>query len=157
SLGADVNLAFTKTIQLKGEIWQGKNLDDYVGGIGQGVVVTTTGSGTYINAMAAGATGFVDAKALKSKGGWAELTFGPFQKWRYNLGVSLDNPDDDLLINSTTARPMRTSNRSRWLNALYDLNEAVQIGAEYLRLETEYKNQRRGDDNRFQLSFIYKF
>lgn len=155
SLGADVNLVFNKVFQLKGEIWQGKNLDDYVGGIGQGIVVTSA-SGTYINSAAYGGA-FIDAQALKSKGGWFELTFGPFSKWRYNVGASMDDPDDDLLANSTAARPMRTLNRSKWINALYDLNDAVQIGAEYLRLETEYKNQTRGDDGRFQLSFLYKF
>ena len=150
SLGADVNIAFTKTFQLKGEIWQGQNLDEYQGGINQGIVVTSA-SGTYINNAVFGGA-FIDAKALKSKGGWFELTFGPFTKWRYNIGASQDNPDDDLLANS-----MRTLNRSRWINALYDLNDAVQIGAEYLNLVTEYKGQQRGDDGRYQLSFLYKF
>ena len=155
SLGADVNIAFTKTFQLKGEIWQGQNLDEYQGGINQGIVVTSA-SGTYLNNAVFGGA-FIDARALKSKGGWFELTFGPFTKWRYNIGASQDNPDDDLLAVSTTARPMRTLNRSRWINALYDLNDAVQIGAEYLNLVTEYKGQQRGDDGRYQLSFIYKF
>ena len=151
SLGADVNMAFSKTFQLKGEIWQGQNLDEYVGGVGQGIIVTSA-SGTYVNNAAFGGA-FLNAEALKSQGGWVELNVGPFQKWRYNIGLSVDNPDDDKLPNLTG----RTLNRSRWLNTMYDLNEAVQIGAEYLHVETDYKNQARGDDSRFQLSFIYKF
>ncbi|RCK79012.1 MAG: hypothetical protein OZSIB_0563 [Candidatus Ozemobacter sibiricus] len=159
SKGVDVNLAFSKQFAIKGELWEGKNLDEYQGGIAQGVLVTsaTTTAGLpvsrVINNAALPATyRFVDAAGIKSRGGWLELNAGPFQKWRYNLGFSVDNPE-----NGSIPDGGRTRNRTRWLNALYDLNEAVQMGLEYMRLETTYQNQLDGDDTRLQSSFIYKF
>lgn len=160
SKGVDLAIAFSKTLAIKGEVWEGKNLDEYQGGIAQGVIVTAA-TGTVAvpvinrvvnNASIAGLGRFVDAVGMKSRGGWFELNAGPFAAWRYNIGFSYDDPDDDLLPNGS-----RTHNRLRWINAMYDLNAAVQMGLEYMRLETEYKNRLSGADTRLQTSFIYKF
>ncbi len=153
SRGIDLNIALDKRFAFKGELWEGRNLDEYQGGIGNGVIVTSA-SGTYLNNAAFGGR-FFNAEALESRGGWFEFNIGPFQKWRYNLGMSVDNPDDELLPNANAAS--RTKNRTRWINALYDLNEAVQMGLEYMRIETAYKNRLDGGDIRLQSSFIYKF
>lgn len=153
SRGVDLNIALDRRFAFKGELWEGRNLDEYQGGIGNGVIVTSA-SGTFFNNAAFGGR-FFNAQALESRGGWFECNVGPFQKWRYNLGMSLDNPDDELLPDANNAS--RTKNRTRWINALYDLNEAVQMGLEYMRIETTYKNRLDGDDIRLQSSFIYKF
>jgi len=153
SKGIDLNIALDRRFAFKGELWEGRNLDEYQGGVGNGIIVTSA-SGTFFNNAAFGGR-FFNAEPLESKGGWFEFNVGPFQKWRYNLGMSVDNPDDELLPNANNAS--RARNRSRWINALYDLNEAVQMGLEYMRIETVYKNRLDGDDTRLQSSFIYKF
>ncbi|MBF0499011.1 MAG: hypothetical protein HQM09_02665 [Candidatus Riflebacteria bacterium] len=152
SAGMDLSLPLSKVFKLQGELWRGKNLDDYMGGIAQGInVMSASATGGVVNATTF--TGkFIGAKSISSRGGWFELGFGPFDRWQFNLGASVDNPDDDQLPNLA-----RTSNQAKWLNVIYDLNSAVQIGLEYVQLHTDYKNAHDGDDGRLQSSFIYKF
>jgi len=152
SIGTDINIPFTDKIAVKGELWKGENLDDFFGGIGQGIILNSA-SGTYVISGAYTYGGvFNYTKPIKSQGGWWEFNFGPFAKWRYNVGLGVDNPDDDILPNGARAK-----NTSKWLNAMYDLNEAVQIGLEYSRWETEYKNGPDGNNTRLQSALIYKF
>jgi hypothetical protein len=150
SRGLDLNLAFTKRLAVKGELWEGKNLDMHQGGIGQGYLVADATTTRINDAILRPA--FRWAESIKTHGGWLELNLGPFDRWRFNLGLSEDNPDDARFPNGA-----RTRNSLRWVNALYDLNEAVQLGIEYMLLETDYKNALDGDVNRFQTSCIYKF
>jgi hypothetical protein len=149
SAGVDVMLPISKTFTLKGEFWSGRNLDDYSGGIDQGVLVSSTTSRIDPTAFP-GAIGRVEG--IKSRGGWGELTFAPCKTWRYNVGYSIDNPDDDPLPDRS-----RRCNTSRWFNIVHDLNEAMQVGIEYMGLQTQYKNAQDGTDRRLQSSFIYKF
>ncbi len=147
----DVSLPICDWLGLKGETWHGQNVDDYFGGIGQGILVSSTGSGTVVNATGFGGT-FQKAEAIEGKGGWVEASFGPFKNWRFSLGCSSDDPDDRDLPASA-----RTKNSARWFTVLHDLNEAVQIGVELSKWKTSYKNGTNGENNRFQTSLIYKF
>jgi len=147
----DVSLPICDWLGLKGESWNGQNIDDYFGGVGQGILVSSTGSGTVVNATAFGGT-FQKAEAIEGKGGWLEASFGPFKAWRFNLGMSVDDPD-----NRDLPATARSKNSSRWFNVLHDLNEAVQIGVEFSKWETDYKNGTSGENNRFQTSLLYKF
>ena len=117
----------------KGEVWTGENLDAYLGGIAQGVNTTTL-------------------EEIESTGGWAALAFGPFDKWRYNVGGSIDDPDDGDLSDGS-----RSQNYAIWGNAIYSINEAVQVGLELSYWDTEYKNADDGEAVRVQTSFIYNF
>ncbi len=151
SVNWDLTLPICKWLGVKGEAWSGQNVDDYFGGIGQGIVVTSVGSGTVVNATAFGGA-FQKAEAVESRGGWLEANFGPFEKWQFNLGFSVDNPSDNDLPATG-----RTKNNSRWFTAMHDLNEAVQLGLEISRWKTNYKNGTNGDDSRVQTSCTYKF
>lgn len=149
----DVALPLCDKIQLRGEAFRGENIDDYLGGIAQGVVITNA-SGTRVNVPRAeeAALPITRVEAIKSKGGWAELVFGPFQRWTFNLGMSRETLDTDILPNA-----VRTENQARWLTILHDINTAVQAGLEVSRWETNYKNADQGVNNRIQTSITYKF
>lgn len=152
SAGMDLSLPLSKVFKLQGEFWEGKNLDDYFGGIGQGINVMSTGNPAGSLSVASYTGTFTGAKSISSRGGWLELGFGPFDKWQFNLGACVDNPDDDQLPAGA-----RTLNQAKWLNVIYDLNSAVQLGLEYSMWHTDYKNGKNGDDGRIQSSVIYKF
>ncbi|MCB9782365.1 MAG: hypothetical protein H6751_05320 [Candidatus Omnitrophica bacterium] len=129
----DLTLPLTSLITLKAEAFKGKNLDMLLGGIGQGINMVTM-------------------EEIESQGGWAQLSVGPICNMTYSVGAAIDDPDDNDLANGA-----RSKNTSYWANILYDINEAVTVGFELSKWETEYKNLEDGDSLRFQTSFIYKF
>ncbi len=132
-IALDLKLPLVDKISLKGELWQGKNLDAFLAGIGQGVNMTTL-------------------KEVEADGGWLAFSFGPFGDWRFNLGAGVDDPDDaDLNAGN------RTKNQVVYGNVIYSINEAVQVGLEIADLETKYKGQQDADALRVQTSLIYKF
>jgi hypothetical protein len=51
----------------------------------------------------------------------------------------------------------RTLNRCIFGNAIYALNEHVDVGFELSHWKTDYKGSPSADDLRFQASFKYKF
>ncbi len=129
----DLTIPITDKVAFKGEVWTGANLDAYLAGIGQGVNATT-----------------IDE--IGAKGGWGALSFGPYGKWRFNVGAGIDDPHDGDLNTGDRER-----NTSVFANTIFDINEAVQCGFEVSRWETDYKDEEDGDSLRFQMSFIYKF
>lgn len=133
SANVDVTLPLFQWLTAKGEFWTGENLDDYLGGIGQGVNHTKMDE-------------------IQSAGGWVALSLGPFGRWHYNLGAGLDDPDNGDLSDGD-----RTRNCAVWGNVIYDVNEAVQAGIELSRWDTDYKNLEDGDSVRVQTSLIYRF
>lgn len=133
SANLDLTLPICDWLAFKGELWTGENLDAYLGGIGQGINESSL-------------------KEIESAGGWAALSFGPFGRWRYNLGAGLDDPDNSDLNDGDRSR-----NCVVWGNVIYDVNEAVQAGIELSRWETDYKNLEDGDSLRVQTSLIYRF
>jgi hypothetical protein len=155
SLGLDLSLPLSKNFGLKGEAWKGKNLDQFAGGINQGTVLTSATGTTvlrYISPTAWTGT-FQSLTSIKSQGGWFELNFGPYAKqWRYNIGASMDNPEDTIMPDASRIR-----NESRWVNAFYDLNDFTQFALEYTTWDTKYKNRLSGTNGRLQFACIYKF
>lgn len=129
----DLTLPVVKKLAFKGELWTGENLDTYFAGIGQGVNTTLQ-------------------REIGATGGWVALNLGPFNKWRFNFGGGVDNPDDDDLSDGS-----RSKNVSIFGNVLYDINESVQTGLEISHWKTDYKNMENGDSIRIQSSLIYKF
>jgi hypothetical protein len=131
SVNLDFDIPFTDQISLKGEAFVGRNLDDYFGGILQGVNVDTR-------------------KGIKATGGWAQVRYQPDQEWQVHAGFGLDNPSDKYL-----GPGMRAKNSFLYLNALYKIIPSSTVGLEYSHWETKYKETSRGTDNRLQASFIY--
>jgi hypothetical protein len=140
SVNLDVLQPICPVVTIKGELYVGANLDDYFGGIGQGVrLVALDHTTLYENAIA-------------DRGGWCAVTLGPWDAFTFNVGAGLDDVDNDDV--STGAR---TSNWSVFANAVYALNKNVDIGLELSQWRTDYKNADDVDDTRIQGSFIYKF
>lgn len=140
SVNFDLTQPIYKWLTIKGEFFNGENLDAYLGGIGQGVRSTTS----------AGITTYHDV--ISSKGGWLAANLGPWQKWRFNLGAGLDDVD-----NGDVNAAGRTQNRSVFANAIYSINKNTEIGFEISQWHTERKGQSDADNLRAQTSFIYKF
>ena len=111
----------------------GENLDTYFGGIGQGLN-TSTGRG------------------IGTRGGWIAGSLGPWDRWRFNLGIGVDDVDV-----GDVAAGQRTLNRSFFGNAIYSINKSADVGFELSQWHTERKSERDADDLRAQMSFIYKF
>ncbi|MFH1739992.1 MAG: DcaP family trimeric outer membrane transporter [bacterium] len=154
SLNLDLSVPLLDWLSFQGTLFTGENLDAYLGGIAQGIVVTSNDAGAIkrvVNANNFAGT-FLDAEGIESSGGWAALSLGPFDDWRFNFGASIDNPEDDDLPAGARAR-----NAAIFGNALYNLNEAVEWGLELSYWDTEYKTLEDGDSMRIQTSLSYKF
>ncbi|MCJ7693001.1 MAG: DcaP family trimeric outer membrane transporter [Sedimentisphaerales bacterium] len=136
SLNLDLTQPVNKWLTIKGEMFKGENLDNYLGGIGQGVRNATTTADNEIG----------------SKGGWVAATLGPWEKWRFNIGAGIDDVDADD-VNAGA----RTLNRSVFGNVIYSLNKNTEIGLELSHWRTDYKGPGDAEDFRAQTSFIYKF
>ena len=132
-----------KWLSFKGELFTGKNLDAYLGGIGQGVRNIGTSAAPVYD------------KEIGSSGGWVQASLGPWGKWSFNVGASADDVDNADLAGMTVDR--RKYNRSIFGNVLYDIDKNAQIGFELSQWHTEYVGEDDADAIRAQTSFIYKF
>jgi hypothetical protein len=133
SVNWDFTIPIYDRFTLEGEVFIGENLDDYFGGILQGVNTTTQSE-------------------IRSRGVWTQLSFKPDDKWQYNAGFGLDDPDH-MDINDS----MRDKNTFYFANALFKLAPPLTLGLEYSYWATDYKNLGAGRDNRLQFSCIYSW
>ncbi len=133
SLNLDVTQPINEWLSFKGELFNGENLNQFLGGIGQGINTDTSGE-------------------ISSKGGWIAASLGPWDKWRFNTGFSMEDVDRDDLNNGD-----RTLNSSIFGNMIYSLNKNTDVGLEISRWRTDYKNAGDGNDLRLQSSLVYKF
>ena len=132
---AGVHAAFPigKRISVKGELFTGRNLSDFRGGIGQGVNTTL-------------------AKGIRTDGGWAEIGARLNEHYKILFGVFVDNPDNDDI-----------NDGDRGLNYAYSVvnqiepYERLRIGAEYIFWKTDYKGGVPGTANRFNLHATLSF
>lgn len=134
SINLDITQPVCKWMTLKAELFSGKDLDSYLGGINQGVNTTTL-------------------KSIDSEGGWVAASLGPWGKWSSSIGYGADNVDRD----DVAAGTGRTRNSCVFGNVRYDVNAHAQIGLELSRWETNYRGTGDASDTRVQASFIYKF
>jgi hypothetical protein len=133
SVNGDFYLPITDRIELKAEAFVGYNLDDYFGGILQGVNPLT-------------------GSAIKTVGGWLQVKYVQSEKLKYHIGFGIDDPR-----NSDLNDGMRSRNGVYFGNVVYTLIPPVDIGLEYSYWDTEYKGERSGINNRIQTSIIYKW
>jgi hypothetical protein len=125
SFGAHLFFPLHDQLTLLGEIWAGHNLSDIRGGIGQGVNPAT-------------------GEEIDAAGGWVELVGVVTARHMLALGSSFDLPDADDLEDGDRERNMTFYGVLR-----YRPRKSLQLGAEYIRWITDYKNTRRGAANRF--------
>ena len=143
SVNVDLTLPLMEKLALKGEWFLGENLDAYLGGIAQGIRGTDLDADGKLD---------IPVEGIRSMGGWAALSLGPFDRWQYNLGASIDDPDNDDLNNGD-----RSQNYTVFGNTVYSINEAVLLGFEVSYWDTEYLRDDDGDSMRYQASLMYKF
>lgn len=128
-----LGLPFTDMVMLQGAIWIGENLDNYFGGIGQGI-------------------NKAKQTAIAAEGGWAQLVLDPCACINLNLGYGLDNPaSEDLNAGQ------RSKNELFFGNVFYRMNEAVTLAFELSHLTTSYLGGKDAEDIRGQGSVIFKF
>ncbi len=127
----DFVIPLSERFTLSGEAFTGENLDDYFGGISQGVNTTTRNE-------------------ISTTGMWSQINFTFNKAWQYNAGYGIDNPDTNDL-NSTN----RDKNSFYFVNTMFKVLPMLTIGLEYSYWETEYKGSADGTANRFQTSAIF--
>jgi len=126
-------------IALQGTIWQGKNLDTYYGGVGQGINKTL-------------------GCAIGAKGGWAQVVLEPsgmnslLDRCNLNVGYGLDDPDNGDLNSGN-----RSKNEIIFSSLYVKITSAVTAALEYANIVTSYASADDATDNRMQGSMIYKF
>ncbi|MBN2467176.1 MAG: hypothetical protein JXD19_03400 [Deltaproteobacteria bacterium] len=133
SVNGDFDLPLSACLSLKGEIFAGYNLDDYFGGILQGINAGTQ-------------------DIIKTRGGWAQLSYAWSSELKYNAGFGIDDPSNDDL-----SAGMRGRNSFYFANVNYQIIPPVTVGLEYSYWNTEYIDRSNGTDNRLQASIIYKW
>jgi hypothetical protein len=142
SINCDYVQPVNEWLTVKGEMYKGENLDVYLGGIGEGVRNIGTSSAPIYD------------KDIADMGGWIQAGLGPWDKWRFNVGVGVDDPKNDDLKGGVDKR---TLNRSVFGNVIYAIDKNAEIGFELSQWHTEYLGERGADSIRAQTSFIYKF
>lgn len=132
--GIDVQVPIWRDrLWVKGELWQGRNLDDVRGGILQGI----NASGVEV----------------RSEGGFGEIGWKANSVVTLHAGASFDNPEnEDLNPNAGS----RSRDQIAYGAIRFDF-KPVLIGFDYLRWVTGYQGVDEGDDNRFQFFIQYSF
>lgn len=118
---------------LTGELFRGSNLDDYLGGIGQGINLDRR-------------------QAIGARGGWLSLALSPTGLERLAFGLGVDDPDDVALPAGGRAR-----NRAAWVGAARALRPDLDLALEISYWRTDYVGLESGDSWRLQTAFIYDF
>ena len=136
SLGADFVLPLGSAFTLKGEIWFGRNMDAYLGGIAQGM-----------NLAVAGAEHELDAQ-----GGWLALQHAVSPCLTLAIGGGIDDPDD-----ADLAAGMRSHNAFGFVNGWLRPVPRVGFGLELSWWITEYVGLAQGDSLRVQFAVKYDF
>ena len=120
-------------LSFNGEVWGGRNLDGFMGGIGQGINTTL-------------------GKPIDAYGGWSQLSYAHNAKWTFSLGGGIDDPANDDL-----SAAMRSCNSTVFTNAMYKLNDRTLVGVEVSRMQTDYVDSEDGTNTRVQGAVQYNF
>ncbi|MCX7916397.1 MAG: hypothetical protein N3A53_08875, partial [Verrucomicrobiae bacterium] len=108
SVNVDLRVPITRWLLVQGEAFIGEDLDSYLGGIGQGVNLTTE-------------------VEIHSWGGWGALTLTPHSSWQFNAGGGLDNP-----CNRDVPNAGRTANWFVLGNVFYTVTSELQLAFEVM-------------------------
>jgi hypothetical protein len=133
-------------IRISGHYFQGDNIDQYFGGIDQGVTKYNEGFD------------YASIKEVRSQGGWGEL-FLDFRRFdvplTFSFGYGTEVVDKDTLDETVTTA--RTSNSTTWGNFSWYLGPQFRFGVEVAHYVTKYMGLANGEDWRIQSTFQYFF
>ena len=138
SIGGDVilpiiSLSPVGSLTMRGEVWSGKNLSDFRGGIGHGININT-------------------GEEIKSIGGWLEFLIKVNPELQVEVGYTVDNPEDEDLKNGDKA-----DNTTWYIGGNFKPGGGLLLGIEYINWKTGYKDVPEGTDNRVNLIAQYNF
>ncbi len=136
STNLELTMPLTEAVTLAGEYFTGSNLDDYWGGVAQGVNNTTKAG----------------LKDIRAKGGWTALRYTLSPSTTFSAGAGLDKPDYSDLAND-----MRSRNQSVFGNVIHKVTPNFIVGFQVADWRTDYKNAASSAALRAQSSFTYKF
>ena len=135
SWGMYLTLPVGPKATLNGEAWAGSNVDDYMGGIAQGIRVAGT-----------------TANVVGARGGWAELALRSAHGTQVNFGYSVDDADD-----ADLAKGARGLNRAVWTALTHEPGGGLKYGVEISNWETRYLEMASGKSWRVQTSVQFSF
>jgi hypothetical protein len=119
--GFDLQLPLTKRFMFRGEAFQGSNMDDYRGGIGQGVNAVT-------------------GETIETAGGWAEIVFQLNECLFFSTGFSMDDPQNaDIPVGG------RTLNHNWYIGSRYVPGSGLVFGVDFQDWTTEWNGFDNGN------------
>jgi hypothetical protein len=137
----ELSLPLSDKLLFASELFTGANLDDYWGGIGQGV------NHDNVN----------NIKAIRSHGGWAALRYSASPETTLSIGAGMDKPKDSDLPAQTATLSVRTLNETQFISVSHRIAPNFILGGQLSHLRTDYKNAKEGDAVRAQTSVTYSF
>jgi hypothetical protein len=136
SINMDLTQPINDKLLVRGEIFTGRDLDAYLGGIGQGVTIG----------------GAHNLTGIGSSGGWVEATYDASANTQLNLGYSMEDVHEGNVNVGD-----RTENRTFFGNVIYALNQQTDIGLELSHWRTEYRGPGDAESMRIEAAVKYKF
>ena len=115
SLNIHGSYVVTSVIFVKGELFKGRTLDQYLGGIGQG---------------------FIAEEEVESSGGWINGVFKVGDNASYGVGVGIDRADQDNIKTTLT----RSSNRCIFTNLFTKIAHNTTLALELSHWSTGFYN-----------------
>lgn len=122
-LNLDLRVPLTDWLTVQSEAWTGRNLDDFRGGIQQGVNVVT-------------------GNTIEASGGWLTLDSRLSRCWQTELGMGVDKP-----VASDIPLGGRTRNLIYWAGTYFRLDGNVTLGVEYSYWMTYWKGLDEGQSS----------
>ncbi len=136
SCNLELSMPLSEKVLFAGEYFTGSNLDDYLGGIGQGV-----------NSAVA-----TDPREIRAQGGWGALKYTLNPVTSFSFGAGIDDPNDNDL-----AASVRSRNQTIFANVVTRITPNFILGFQLSDWKTDYKNAAGSDAVRAQSSVTYKF
>ena len=138
SVGGDWEIPLTERLKLRGEAWYGSDLDDYRGGIDQG-----------INPIV--------GSEIRAWGGWTELLAQPFKWYQLSVGATLDHPFQRDLAGMTFDDLPRTANYTYYVGDRFPVGGGLTLGLDFEFWHTDYLYLSEGRADRFKFWAMLTF
>ena len=137
SCNLELTMPICPKMTFAGEYFTGANLDDYYGGVAQGVNNSSR----------------ADLREIRSKGGWAALRFAFNPETSFSLGAGIDDPKN----NDLSAATARTKNQTIFGTLVNKITPNLILGLQLAQWKTDYLNASESKAVRAQTSLTYKF
>jgi len=129
-------------LTLKGGYFTGKNLAQYLGGIGQGIAEVPVEEARNLEPV-----------EIEASGWWAQLSVKASENFTVNVGAGSDDPE---IPDGDTVNTLE-KNTTYYGNVMWSAAPSTIVGVEYAMFETEYVGGESYENSRIQLSMMYKF